>query len=683
MVRICIFSMVLSVCGLLADVPLQLDYIYPSGCQRGSSCQIEVGGNWAGNTLVLGSSGRGVAAVYTGAVYAMVPVKSSKKFKKNKKVKYTKKALPGCSLLNVSVDPESETGVREMYIKYRYEVSNPLKFDISDYEEITEPATNRLSGSLINIPTLPVCLNGRIFGDKPDCYRFEAESGQKIVAFFKSEMMPLGGFVPEFQIADSNGLLVTNVVFVFFKGSAPVLVYDVALSGDYTLQISDRSGQGGRSSVYRVVLGELPLITDFSPRCVTRGESENVKLTGVNLEKARVRLFTGGKDAAMCMQTIAGNAFVLPGLSFDLYDESVVSVQEPNDSADKAFNLEMPVVLQGDFDPATPSVDFFSFYAAQATELYLDLKAGAASPKVTVRDATGAVVASGNSQKLSAVENMLREGEISFAVNCVKEGRFTIEVAFNPETTTEKTIYQMRVGAPIPDYEIWMNPVTMNISRYGSRLVDLYVHRIHGYDAPISVSAAFPPLGIISNGGHIAPDEEHGLVTVWTDAYRNPRTVFYQELFAESQFNGELRKKIVRPFTVQSCDNGSQRVSFFKKSPTFVAYYAPGMLINMYRRGKLVLSKDIESEISLVVKNTKGNLLEDFDYTVIQPTKGVIVKSRRASKAKDVLRLSITLAADSDFKTGDKADLIIGLIKKESVDGELITASQAIGFICK
>ncbi|MDD2598432.1 MAG: hypothetical protein PHO37_04300, partial [Kiritimatiellae bacterium] len=357
--------------GLDAE-PLGLNYVFPAGCRRGSSCEVEVGGNWAGNTLIPGVSGEGADASYKGAVYTYVPEKAGAKGVK--KPRYTKSALPGYSVLNMNVAPAAETGMRELYVEYRYEISNPVKFEISDYEEVIATASNRTSGAKLALSTLPLCLNGRVWNGKPDHYQFKAMEGAKIVAYVRSEIILPGGFVPDLQILDAAGAVVADGVTLYHRASAPVLVFEVGSTGEYTLCVGDPTGKGGRAAVYRIVFGELPLITDFSPRCLTKGSSENVRLQGVNLKQTRVRLFTGGKDATMCMQSLAGEAFVLPGLRFDLVDERVVNQVEPNLTAEQAQLLELPVVVQGACAPGVTSSGFYSFEAVAGQELYIDVE---------------------------------------------------------------------------------------------------------------------------------------------------------------------------------------------------------------------------------------------------------------------------------------------------------------------
>ncbi|MFA7174324.1 MAG: hypothetical protein WC340_13115 [Kiritimatiellia bacterium] len=675
---------VLYACNGLNAEPLKLDYIFPAGCRRGSSCEVEVGGSWSDNALSPGISGTGVDTFYKDAVYTYVPEKTAAKNAKNPR--YRKTALRGHSLLNMNIAPMAETGVQELYIDCRREISNPVKFEISDYEEIVAPATNRRAGVKLALNALPVCLNGRILSGKPDCYQFKAKDGAKIVAYFRAEVMTPGGFVPDLQIQDAAGAAVTNGVTLYHRASTPVLVFEVSLAGDYTLRVGDPAGKGGRAAVYRIVFGELPLITDFSPRCLTKGSSENVRLQGVNLKQTRVRLFSGGKDTAMCMQTIAGKAFVLPGLHFDLKDEQIVNQVESNHTAGQAQPLQLPVVVQGISKLGVTTSEFYSFEAVAGQELYIDVDCGSCEPTtVTVRDGAGAVVASQVHPELSAVGRLIQGRGLSLPLVCAAAGRYIIELCFEARDTLEPIIYTLRVGAAVPDFEVWMSPVAINIPRHGSQLIQLYVRRIHGYAAPLSVTAAFPPLGVISTGGAVAAGAESGWITLWCDGHRFPKTAFYQELVAEAEINGVMRRRVVRPLMMMGtgADQSTHQAVVFEKSPVRVNFHQSGILVDWGQKSPLALSANKAREISLTAKLVTGDLVEDYDYIVLAPEKGVRIKNKIASKAPDTLRLSLILTADGSFKAGDGTDLIIGIVKKKKDATSLVAATQALRLICK
>lgn len=680
--RICLFA-VLSVTCIAWAVPLELDYVYPSGCKRGESCQISVGGNWAGSTIALGCSGDGVKAVYAGGVTVYLPKKSSKKAK-SKKPKLVAQNLPGHSLMNLTVDGQAEPGMREVYVDYRCEVSNPLKFEISDYDEVVEAATNTLSGTTVQLDSLPVSLNGRVFGEKPDQYSFQAASGQTLVACLKADLLPPGGFIPSLQIADAKGQVLTSGISLYLPEKAPILVFEVPAAGIYSLLVGGDGKQDGRSAVYRIAFGELSLITDFSPKLAVKGKSINVRLKGVNLEDKRVRLFTEGKDSAMCMQSIAGDSLVVPGLNFNLVDEIIISEAEPNNGAESAQKITIPSVVKGSFAEGKKDSDFFSFSLAPGGEVYADVSvpslSGGKMLDVKVVDPAGKTVPIERNMSME-LRKVLQSSTLSFPCRSDAGGVFTVEVSRKAGALQELD-YRLRVGPPSPDYSVWMTPVSINMPINGSCLVNLFVHRKHGYNVPVSVAVAFPPLGVLSSGGVIEGDKVDGLVTVWTDAYRYPRHPFYQELMASSTFNGVEIKKPVKTFMLSKGEGTEVRPIFFENPPARIAPYAIGMSFDASHRSGVVLSQKKEREVKLTFRNAKGSVSEDYKFVLIQPATGVVVKGQSESTSDDVVRLRLALDGKGGLKPGSKGFLIIGMFHKGG-DKELITASQAVPFSCK
>ena len=582
------------------------------------------------------------------------------------------------------MDPQAETGTREIYVDYRYEVSNPLKFEISDYNEVVEPETNKAHGTVMELAALPVCINGRAYGTDPDRYTFQAEAGRKIVAFVKSELLPPGGFVPALQVAGADGGVITNGVAVYGARRAPVLVFEVPSAGRYALLVSGDGKQKWRSAVYRITLGELPLITDFSPAVAVQGKSVNVRLQGVNLEEERVRLFTGGKDSAMCMASIAGEALVLPELGFTLVDEEISADTEPNDSAAQAQALELPVVVRGRLDPAEDGADCYRFQVAPGADVYVDVgltsSAHGRMPLVRVRDPDGKAVAAEESMP-EMLRKILFPAPLSFYCSSKAGGLYSVEIAADGDNASACG-YHMRIGPPAPAYDLWMNPASINIPRNGSCLVNLFVHRIHRFSEPISVSVAFPPLGVLSDGGVIAGDELEGLVTVWTDGYRYPRTPFYQELVSESRVDGALLKKPVRPFWLPAGQEGPVSPMMVGKPPARIAYYQTGMCVDMEGRKSLVLSGDKATEVKLLFTNTKGSVAEDYVYSIVAPRQGISIKGVNESSADTVVRLLVAPDNGGRFTAGSAGTLIFGMARKSDPD-QLVTASQAVALHVK
>jgi hypothetical protein len=283
----------------------QLNFIYPAGGAPGKELTVEVGGPDIDVCSMGVFSGEGVRAIFLG------PAKQAVAVSKNK----TKSvAVPNRLLFKVVIAEDAEPGIRSFRIGTTYRLTEPVHFEVSPMPELTEAVTNRRAAVALTVPALPVCINGRA-QDEPDTFRFTAAKGADIVAFPVSEVRPYGVPAPRFFFLDSAGKALEARVCP--RSAAYVL--RVPADGEYSLAVSAPTNSSG--NVYRVKLGSLPLITKFTPDRAPKGESLNVSLEGVNLPQDRVRLFTGGKDDALCLKTLAGDALLLPGLRFTLKTE--------------------------------------------------------------------------------------------------------------------------------------------------------------------------------------------------------------------------------------------------------------------------------------------------------------------------------------------------------------------------
>ena len=64
---------------------------------------------------------------------------------------------------------------------------------------------------------------------------------------------------------------------------APVVFYDVPVSGDYVLAIHDALYRGREDFTYRISIGELPFVTSIFPLGGRAGEPVSIKFKGWNV----------------------------------------------------------------------------------------------------------------------------------------------------------------------------------------------------------------------------------------------------------------------------------------------------------------------------------------------------------------------------------------------------------------
>ena len=676
-------------CGMAGAADLELNYVYPAGGRPDSEFEVEVGGVMSDIAHAV-FSGEGVKATLLGAP---------------KEITYTKKGKPVSTLVPnryrfmVTVEKDAKPGVRSFRVGTAYRLSEPLRFEISGLAETCEALTNRAVFSEVVLPGLPVCLNGRIHGDGADRYRFQAKKGMTLVAFTEGQVLPRGGFRPALSFTDASGQACEGVA-VYDAATAPVAAFEVPQDGSYALKVTGASGKGWNGAVYRIKLGELPLITGFSPMGAKAGESLNVRLAGYNLAQKRVRLFTGGKNSDLCMETLVGDALFLPALRFDLSDEADAAENEPNDTVQTAQPLELPCVVNGELD-AQGGRDLYRFSGKRGQSLYVDVRAEALGsplkPRVTVRNGRGEVVADGCFDTNSTVRAAICGRDPSVPLTLAEEGVYEVEVSDLEGRSGETFAYRLRVGPPTPDYQLWMTPASLNIPSDGSALVTLHLNRIHGFNGEVRVGLDFPPLSIACEGGLIPAGATVGKMTVSTEGLRYPRTVFGVSLTGSAQIDGREVKRLALPMGFCQDSEGRLARRAVSEVSAKVGYGAralrvdqvvktevPDIRIPLPVAFKQPVPVGMKEPVRLTVLSATlatylGGL---YVPTVVWPPQGFTVTGVQPTNKQE--RAGVLLKAEASvMKTGQTGYFILGCYIKGDTNKTVTAVTQSVPFVVR
>jgi len=219
-------------------------------------------------------------------------------------------------MLRLTLDPHAEPGERQVRLKTAAGVTNPLYFHVGQCREYREKEPNdqgpdggalagRLDGfDLPDLESLPVVLNGQIMPGDVDRFRLRISKGTRlVVAVSARALVPYladavpGWFQATLTVFDSKGKEVAYADDFRFHPD-PVIYYEVPESGDYVLEIHDAIYRGREDFVYRIVVGEVPFVTDIFPLGGRVGAKTTVELTGWNLPGAKATLNAEGKPSA-------------------------------------------------------------------------------------------------------------------------------------------------------------------------------------------------------------------------------------------------------------------------------------------------------------------------------------------------------------------------------------------------
>ncbi len=668
----------------------ELDFVYPAGGRLESEFEVEVGGVMSDITHAV-FSGEGVKATLIGAPRTTT---------------YSKKGKPVVSLVpnryrfKVTVEKEAKPGMRTLRVGTAYRLSEPLRFEIATMPERCEAFTNRATAAEVVVDELPVCLNGRIRGAGEDRYLFQAAKGMTLVAFTEAGVLPRGGFRPVLAFTDAAGKPCEGVS-VHDAATAPVAVLEVPQDGTYALAVASATGSAGNGAVYRIKLGELPLVTGFSPMGAKAGESLNVRLAGCNLPQRRVRLFTGGKSSDLCLETLAGDARVLPALRFDLSDEPDAEEKEPNDSAEAAQVLELPCVVSGDLDTAGGR-DVFRFSGKKGEALYVDVRAQALGsplkPRVTVRNGRGEVVAEGAFDTNATVRAAVCGRDPSVPLTLPEEGAYDVEVADAEGRSGEGLVYRLRIGPPRPDYQVWMTPASLNIPSDGSAVVTLHLNRIHGFSGDVRVGLDFPPLSIACEGGVIPEGAVTSKMTVSTEGVRWPRTVFGLSLTGVATVEGREVRRSAAPMAFAHASGGVFERCEYSELSAKVGYGARGLRVDQLAKEQVLIDVRIPMPVAFkapvpvgtqepvrltVLSATLATHLGGlYVPTVVWPPRGFTVTGVQPTNKQE--RAGVLLKADASvMKAGQTGYFILGCYMRGDTNKTVTAVAQSVPFVIR
>jgi len=652
-----------------------LDFVYPAGGQPGSEFEVEIGGVTLPEVTQMAVSGEGVKATLLG------PVRTVTYSKKGRAIP---SVMPNRFRFKVVVEKDAARGLRALRACSSYRLSEPVGFEIADMPEVGEAVTNRaVAGSELAVRALPACLNGRVHGKAGDRYRFRAAKGATLVAFTESGALPQGGFRPALSFADAAGMPCEGVT-VYDAATAPVLVFEVPQDGTYVLEVKAAGKETGDACVYRVKLGELPLITGFSPPGAKEGESLNVKLAGYNLPQKRVRLFTGGKNSALCLAALTEGAFVLPALRFDLSDEADVAEAEPNDKPEAAQTVALPAVINGVLDQAGGR-DVFRFGGSAGNVVYVDVRAAAIGsplkPVVTVRDREGKTVARGTVNTNGTARAALESRDPSVAVRMADAGPYEVEVADAEGRGGDDLFYRLRVGPPQPDFKVWMTPASLNIPADGSMLVTVYLQRLHGFDGDVRVALDFPPLSIACEGGVIPADATSCRMTVSTDGVRFPRTVFGLSLTASAVIGGQTVKRPAVPVRFEAGKDFVTAQTFGEVSARANAGLR-ALRLNVAAKTPVAVPVKEPVRVMVLSPNLATHLGGLYEPVVVCPPRGLTVQGVQHTNKQE--RAWLLLKADPKvMRPGDTGQLILGCVQRADVSRTILAVTQSVPFVVK
>jgi hypothetical protein len=579
-------------------------------------------------------------------------------------------ALQELVTVELSIAPNATPGPRELRIVTPAGLTPPLKFFVGRLPETTEGEPGKSdTRSDINV-TLPATINGRIMPGDIDRIRFTGKRGQRIVAILHArELIPYisdavpGWFQAQARILDSRG---TELAFNddFHNGPDPAVSLTLPADGSYTLEVRDTLFRGREDFIYRLSLGELPLLVSSFPLGGPVGSPTPVELRGVNLPPAATTRPLPSQPGFASLSWHIRGMLVGP-LHFDADNlpESLDQSLAPRKPTSRPLDqpVSPPLIINGRIS-SPGERDTYSFDAAAGDQIAVEVTARrAGSPLdsvVRILDEHDNVVALNDDNLDRGSGLTTHHADSCLLATLPAAGRYRAEISDIQGHGGPDYAYRLRISPPRPDVELRYAPSALLLRPGSPSVVSVYAIRRDGYSGPIDLALANPLPGISLSGQRIPPNTDSIRMTL-TATSDSPEGTFPLHLLGSLTTSAETLSRPVVP-----ADDWQQAFSYrhlvIADEGLLVITRRPGNRTapSILSPGPARLSPGQTTTVRIALPqlaNARGRDAADFLFTLSDPPPGVEIQSARI----DGSTVELTLAAANSAKPPLAGNLIV------------------------
>lgn len=442
----------------------------------------------------------------------------------------------------VTIDSNAQPGEREITLVTSRGVSNPLVFYVGQLPEHSRKpmltshfqvlgkehlAQRKRPDEEVEVRiTVPCTVNGQIAPGEVNRYRFDARRGQRLVIStvarqlvpFLADAVP-GWFQPVLKLYDGDGKEVAYNDDYRFKPD-PIISYTVPEDGEYMLEITDAIYRGREDFVYRVTIGELPLMTSIFPLGARAGGVEKVSTEGWNMQGAQVKLPPAGAEPGVYRVTASKAGFVSNPLPFALDRLPESSDREPNNDPASAQPVKLPVMVNGRID-RPGDADVFEVVGRAGQKLVAEVHARRLDSPLDsflrVTDAGGKVLAFNDDCDDLGDGMNTHHADSYVMVTLPADGKYYVHLTDTAQSGGAAYAYRLRLSAPRPDFALRVVPSSISMRRGGSATVTVYAIRKDGFTGPIKLGLKDAPDGFSARFATLPADQPVARLTVKTN----------------------------------------------------------------------------------------------------------------------------------------------------------------------
>lgn len=388
-------------------------------------------------------------------------------------------------------------------------LTNMAWFVVGSLPEIVESEPNNDATKPQDV-TAPVVINGQISpAADVDVFRFHAKSGQKLVACVVAYAIDTHGQGRDYGITDTELTIVDPERRVIAEaqdtlGLDPLAEFTAASDGQYLVKVQHNSFRGYPQAVYRLTIGEVPIVTSVFPPGGRRGEKVSVELNGPNIPDGTRRevVIPADEKSPVLYLTADGPAAGNHDVPFLVNDQPEGVEAEPNDEFVGATKLTLPVTMNGKF-AKSGDIDCYRVTLRAGETLDVETTAhrflrGPADTRVEILDADGKLLAENDDgfalDYMWMHDYLSTDSRLSF--KAPKDGDYIVRVREAAGLFGPRAVYRLSARLTTPDFQLWQFPDGVPIWGPGSTAgLIVKIDRLAGYEGNVELSLEGLPAG--------------------------------------------------------------------------------------------------------------------------------------------------------------------------------------------
>lgn len=432
-------------------------------------------------------------------------------------------SIASLAFVEVTIAPHAKPGPRELRLATPRGVTNPLVFHVGQLPEFSRKPMRTSDFQVLGKEelalrkrpaeeveqrlVLPCIANGQLAPGEVNWYRFEARRGQRLVISvaarqlvpFLADAVP-GWFQPVVRVCDARGQELAYSDDFHFKPD-PTLLFEVPRDGEYLFSITDALYRGREDFVYRVTVGEVPLVTSVFPLGGQVGKPRQIEMKGWNLELADLMLPPADAGPGVQMLAATKDGFVSNHVPFTLDALPEALDREPNNTASDAQPVRLPVIVNGRLGRAGDQ-DVFRVEGRAGDTIVAEVMArrldSPLDSMLKITDSAGKLVAFNDDHEDAAAGINTHHADSYVMVQLPADGPYFVHLTDAARQGGEAYGYRLRLSPPRPDFALRVAPSSVALRGRSTGSLSVYALRKDGFTGDIRLSLKDPPAGFFA-----------------------------------------------------------------------------------------------------------------------------------------------------------------------------------------